>query len=337
MKLINNQDKEIHFGSIFKLIFVCLWLINTTASAQEFKPHPLLSPMWQADVEYFAPSKIADSLKNGFIGTSFQFRVPLYIGKDWLSAQGGKPFIAVFTQAGTSIRQTQGNFFDPDRNLTLSKISVTGLYANGPSSLRNLYLLQVGSSLPSESYDIKPIYFRVNGVLVWRHLYHNNRLWHSIGVTYTPINGRDMPLPVLGIGYKINNQNQFSFTFPFNMAYTHLYSRYFSLSVRLNNNGGYYYLRQDSLHQDETLIYRQRYRKLSLVARYYTSRHVVLTPEIGIVAKSTVYINDDKFKQAASVFFKLTMQVRFGKRPPASPILNFDPGDSGSDPSYLIE
>jgi hypothetical protein len=39
--------------------------------------------------------------------------VPLYIGKHWLSAVGGKAFFAALMQAGTSVRQIQASFFDP--------------------------------------------------------------------------------------------------------------------------------------------------------------------------------------------------------------------------------
>ena len=327
---------KIWINSLFVVVYLLI-ILPFSSKAQLYKPHPLLSPMWQADADYYLPSETADTLKNGFASAAFQFRVPLYIGKDWLSADGGKAFFAALMQAGTSVRQTQGSFFDPDKTLTNTRISFSGMMANGPSSLRNLYFVQLATALPSEDYAFKVNYLQFSGTAVWRHLYHNNKLWHTLGLTYTPIFGRNLLLPVAGIGYKINKENQVQFTFPFNLAYTHEFARNFNLSVRLNNNGGYYHLQNNEPNSDADVIYRQRYRKLSLVARYYTTRHVVLTPEIGLTGKSKIEIDEAVINQVTSLYFRFTMQVRFGKRPAASPILNFDPGDSGFDPGYLSE
>ncbi len=312
--------------------------INVSLFAQEYRPHPLLSSMWQADVEYLAPSQVEDTtIKNGFTGGSFNFRLPIYKGKDWLSVDGGKPYIAVLAQAGVNARQTEINYIEPSRLLTNAKISVTGLIATGASSLRNLFLVQLSTSLPTENFWFKPEFIRINGSIIWRKLYHNNRFWHTLGITYSPLSGRDYPLPVIGGGYKINKENQIQFTFPFNAAYTHKFSNKFSLSLKVNSNGSYNYLKPDTLHFHDPLIYRQRFPKFSIVGRYYTDRHVVLTPEIGLVGKGKMMLDEVKSKQAATFYFKLSLQVRFGKRPAASPILNFDPGDSGFDPNYILE
>ncbi|CAN5636263.1 hypothetical protein BH11BAC2_BH11BAC2_04650 [soil metagenome] len=327
-----RKDKSL---PAFIVMFLCIQL---QLYAQNYRPHPLLSPSWQAETEYYSPSQVNDTtLENGFIGGSLNFRIPLYTGKDWLSADGGKPFFAVLSNFGAGVRQTEINFIEPDRLLSLAKIGVTGLMAKGPSSLRNLYMLNLSVSLPTESFWFKPSYLRPHGAFVWRHLYHNNKVWHTIGVTYTPIRGRDIPLPILGAGLKIGNDDQVQFTFPYNLAYTHSFSKKFSLGAKLNSSGGYYYLKTDSIHTSEPVEYRQRFARLCMTARYYTSRFVVIAPEFGIAGKGKLQLDDQKYTQLASLYFKLSIQVRWGKRPAASPILNFDPGDSGFDPNYLVE
>jgi hypothetical protein len=300
-----------------------------------YRPHPLLSPMWQADVEYLDPTQVEDTtMENGFAGLGFTYRLPLYTGKDWLSADGGKPFYAILAQVGATARQSQIDFLEPDRLLTLGRIGVTGLMAKG---LRNLYLVNISVSMPSESFRFSPGYLRPHGALVWRKLYHNNTFWHTLGVIYTPIRGRDLPLPLVGAGVKLGNYDQLQFTFPFNLAYTHRFNRHFSLTGRIQNMGGYHYLQADSIYRDEPLLYRFRYPRLGIMGRIYTMTHVVITPEIALTGRGKLQIGENKFYQTNSLFFRLSVQVRFGKRPSAAPILNFDPGDSGFDPAYLVE
>ncbi|MFM1745504.1 MAG: hypothetical protein RLZZ630_1441 [Bacteroidota bacterium] len=319
-------------GTICIALVLCIHLAHGQGG---YKPHPLLSPMWQADVEYLDPSQVGDTtMENGFTGASFTYRLPLFTGKDWLSADGGKPFYAVLAQGSFHARQSQIDFIEPDRILTLGRVAVTGLMAKG---LRHLYLANLSLSLPSESFSFNPTRLRIHGSLIWRRLYHNNRVWHTLGVTYTPITGKDLPLPVAGVGVKLGNDDQVQFTFPFNASYTHIFSRKFSLSARLQNMGGYHLLNEDTIHSEDPLVYRFRFPRAGLVARWYTHRHVLLTPEIGLTAFNRVGLDGLKYDQTPAPYFKFSIQVRFGVRPSAAPILDFDPGDSGFDPAYLVE
>ncbi len=332
---MNSKRQDTLFLQTVALLL--LSVINT-ASGQAYKPHPLLSPMWQADAEYYVPSQVEDTtLKHGYTGGGFTFRMPIYTGKDWLSAEGGHPFYAVLAQAKLLARQTQVDYLEPDRLLTVSSFSITGLMATGPSSLRNLYLLQGTVSMPTEDFKLEMGHQSLHGALIWRHLYHNNKFWHTLGIIYSPVLGRDLILPVIGGGYKMGNDDYVQLTLPFNFAYTHLFSRKFSMSVKLNSQGGYNHIHADSTINDGSVLFRNRFSKVSLLARYYTDRNVVLVPEIGVTGKGRLAINDQKDTQLSSFYFKFSLQVRFGKRPAASPILNFDPGDSGFDPSYLVE
>jgi hypothetical protein len=320
---------------IYGLLLISLLTTMAAPSLAQYRPHPLLSSMWQTDIEYLPATQVVDtSLTNGFTGASFGMRIPLYLGKDWLDANGGKPFYAVLLNGGASIKETRNSYLNPDRYLTVGKIGATALMAKG---LRNLYLIQANAALPTEAFNFKLNYIRVNGALVWRHLYHSNKFWHTFGIAYTPILGRDLPLPILGFGAKLSNEDQIQFTFPFNAVYTHSFTKKFSMSARISNMGGYNYLKADTTYGDEPLPYRFRYRKLTAVARYYTDRFVVLTGEAGVTGRGAIQIADQKDRQLSSFYLRFIIQVRFGARPAAAPILNFDPGDSGFDPNYQVE
>ena len=320
------------------LVYCFVFAFITNVKAQDYHPHPLLSSSLKIETEYLTPSQVQDtSLKYSFGGSAFTFHFPLYTGKDWLSADGGKSFFAVLGDVGSTVREMNWDYLHPHRWLTTPSVGATALLATGPSGLRNLYLVQLTTSMPSESFTFNLSYFKIHGAFIWRRLYHNNRFWHTLGVVYSPLQGKDLPLPVIGGGYKINNENQIQLTLPFNVIYTHKFSKQFSMSLKLHSMGYYNYLHADSIHNEQPLIFRDHFRKLSITCRYITDRYVVLTPEIGIAGKSTLQLNEWKTKQLAAIYFKLSLQIRFGKRPPASPILNFDPGDSGFDPSYLVE
>ena len=71
--------------------------------------------------------------------------------------------------------------------------------------------------------------------------------------------------------------------------------------------------------------------------RYYTDRFVVFTMEGGVTSTGDLKVNDIPYQQRSSIYLKVGFQIRFGKRPPAAPILNFDPGESGYDPNYIVE
>ena len=310
--------------------------ISSPLNAQGYyRPHPFLSPMWQIEGEYLPASQIKDStVSNGFTGANFAMRVPIWKKKDWLDASGGKPFVAVLSHFGVSARQTQIDFFEPNQNLTVSKFGVSGVMAKG---LRNLYLMQGFVSMPTSNFSIQLNHIRFHATGLWRHLYHNNRWWHTLGLTYSPIFGKDYILPIAGAGVQLSNENQLQFTFPFNLTYTHLFTKKLSVSLKVNNFGGYNFFKTDSLNNNEWSIYRFNYKRGSVMLRYYTDRFVVFTLEGGITTTANLEVNDLKFYQIPSAYLKVGFQIRFGERPPAAPILNFDPGESGFDPNYIVE
>jgi hypothetical protein len=291
--------------------------------------------MWQIEGDYLPATQINDTtLSNGYTGTNFSMRIPIWKKKDWLDATGGKPFIALLSHYGLSARRTQINFFQPNQNLTVSKFGVSGVMAKG---LRNLYLVQGFVSMPTTNFSLQLNHMRYHGSVLWRHLYHNNRWWHTLGVTYSPVFGKDLLLPIVGAGIQLSNENQLQFTFPFNVTYTHLFTKKLSVSLKANNFGGYNFFKSDSVDNNNWSIYRFNYKRGSVMLRYYTDRFVVFTMEGGVTSTGDLKVNDIPYQQRSSIYLKVGFQIRFGKRPPAAPILNFDPGESGYDPNYIVE
>lgn len=250
-----HKNNFIPFKLIGFPLLIILTFISSYLNAQGYyRPHPFLSPMWQIEGDYLPASQIKDStVSNGYTGANFAMRIPIWKKKDWLDASGGKPFVAVLSHFGVSARQTQIDFFEPNQNLTVSKFGVSGVMAKG---LRNLYLMQGFVSMPTTDFSMQLNHIRFHATGLWRHLYHNNRWWHTLGVTYSPIFGKDYILPIAGAGVQLSNENQLQFTFPFNITYTHLFTKKLSVSLKVNNFGGYNFFKSDSLNNNEWSIYR---------------------------------------------------------------------------------
>ena len=322
-------------ATCFLLLIIQTFISFTSRAQGYYRPHPFLSSMWQIDGEFLPATQIGDStVSNGFTGGNFSMRVPIWKKKDWLDASGGKPFIAVLTHFGVSARQTQIDFFQPNQLFTTPKFGVSGVMAKG---LRNLYLMQGFLSMPTSDFSVQINHLRYHGTALWRHLYHNNKWWHTLGLTYSPVFGKDYVLPIVGAGVQLSNENQLQFTFPFNVTYTHMFTRKFSLSFKINNSGGYNFFTSDSINNNDWSIYRYNYKRGSILIRYYTDRFVVFTLEGGATSWADLNINDQAYQQHPSFYVRMGFQIRFGSRPPVAPILNFDPGESGFDPNYIVE
>jgi hypothetical protein len=333
---MNYKNNFILLKAVSFSMLLLITFISTSTNAQEYyRPHPFLSPMWQIEGEYLPASQIKDStVSNGYTGANFALRVPVWKKKDWLDASGGKPFIAILTHYGLNARRSQIDFFEPNQNFTVSKFGVSGVMAKG---LRNLYLMQGFVSMPTSDFSIQLNHIRFHATGLWRHLYHNNRWWHTLGITYSPIFGKDYILPIAGAGVQLSNENQLQFTFPFNVTYTHMFTKKLSVSLKANNFGGYNFFKSDSLNNSDWSIYRFNYKRGSIMLRYYTDRFVVFAMEGGVTSTANLQVNEVKYYQVPSLYVKVGFQIRFGARPPAAPILNFDPGESGFDPNYIVE
>lgn len=315
-------------------LFFLLFVIHTSVLGQAYKLHPLLSPLLQTSAEYLAPSEVREEgREHGFTRYDCQLHFPLYIGKDWLRAEGETPLFAVLAGAGASLLVSQGQYLDPDRALTKPVAGITALAAYGK---RNLYLLQAGCNLPTEKFNVEPLYLRYSGTVMWRHL-HRNGWWHSLGITYTPVYGNEKILPLLGIGKSLGRNDQLQACFPYSLSYSHRFNESLVIQAQLIQEGFHYLLNPAPSGAEDYPIYRQWQSRIGLTMRWYSYRHLILLPEIGIALPSNLKTDDIRSEQISTAYARVTLQYRFGNRPAAAPILDFDPGLNAFTPNYIGE
>lgn len=319
-------------------LLICYLLFKPMQiAAQSFPgPQPLLSPSIHAGILHHVATQVGDStVKYGFDEASFGFKFPLYTGKDWLDATNGKPFFAVLFNSQGSVKQTSGDFFFKNKQLLRADAGAAALLAVG---LRNLYLVSFKTLLMEVIAAIQPTRLRYSGNAFWRHR-KNDQFNFTLGLSYSYVYGRNIFLPILGIGYHFTKEDVVNVVLPFNIHYTHLFDRRFSLSVFLKPNGGAYYLQHqlnDSVMITDVL-FRQRNFQIGTSLTYKSFTHIVLIPEIGIAGKTHLTLDDYTSTTQPSVYVKLGIRYRFGKRATAAPILNFDPGNFGIEENNYLE
>lgn len=320
------------------LLLCCLPALSAlTSKAQSFPgPQPLLSPSLNANVTHRVATQVGDStVKYGFDEASFGFKFPIYTGKDWLSADGNIPFFAVLFNSQGLVKQTTGDLFFKNKQLLRADAGATALLAVG---LRNLYMVSFKTLLMEDLEAINPARLRYNGNIFWRHR-SNDQFNYTLGASYSYVYGRNVLLPIIGLGYHFTKEDAVNVVLPFNIHYTHKFDRRISLSVFLKPNGGAYYLQyhlNDSVKIPDVL-FRQRSFQLGISLRYKSYSHIVLIPEIGIAGKTHLSLDNYKTTTQPSVYVKLGLRYRFGKRATAAPILNFDPGDFGIEQNDYLE
>lgn len=319
------------------LLLLCSMLLQLSASAQSYPgPQPLLSPSINASILHHVATQVGDStVKYGFDEASFGFKFPIYTGKDWLDASKGKPLFAVLFNADGMVKQTSGDLFFKNKQLLRVGAGATALLAFG---LRNLYFVNVKTLLMEDLETIHPSRLRYSGNAFWRHR-SNDQFNYTLGISYSYVYGRSVVLPVLGFGYHFTKEDVVNVVLPFNIHYTHLFDRRFSLSVFLKPNGGSYYIQQqlnDSVKIADVL-FRQRNTQVGISLNYKSYSHFVLIPEIGIAGKTHLSFDGVKTTTQPSVYIKLGIRYRFGRRATAAPILNFDPGDFGIEENDYLE
>lgn len=316
----------------FQLLLISvLMLLCSKATAQSYPgPQPLLSPSVNAGVLHRVATQVGDStVKYGFDEASFGFKFPLYTGKDWLSADGNKPFFAVLFNTQGAVKQTSGDFFFKNKQLLRANAGASALLAVG---LRNLYMASFQTGLTEDLEAINTSRLRYSGNAFWRHR-SNDQFNYTLGLSYSYVYGRNFFLPILGVGYHFTKEDLVNVVLPFNIHYTHTFSRRLALSVFVKPEGGSYYVNypvNDSLKIVDVL-FRQRSFQLGTSLRYSAYSHVILIPEIGIAGKTRISLDDFKTTAQPALYFKLSFRYRFGERATAAPILNFDPGTFGME------
>lgn len=291
-------------------------------------PQPLLSPSIYSSIVHHVATQVNDSsVKYGFNEASFGIKFPLYIGKDWLSAGGNIPFCAVLFNAQSAVKQTNGKFFYNTKQLLKSQVGVTALRASG---LKNLYMISFQTRIMEDLDDIRLTRLKFSGNAFWRHR-NNDQFNYTLGLSYSHVYGRNIFLPIIGLGYHFTKEDVVNLVLPFNVYYTHNFGRRVSVSAFIKPQGGSCYLQYDMSDSIKIadVLFRERSFQGGVSVRYSTYRQLILIPEIGITSKTRLALNNYKTSSQPSVYAKLSVRYRFGKRATAAPILNFDPGDMG--------
>ncbi len=319
-------------------LLICYLLFKSMSSAAQSYPgpQPLLSPSINASVMHPVATQVGDStVKYGFDDGSIGIKFPLFVGKDWMSAGGNKPLFAVLFNAQASVKQTNGDLFYKNKQLLCANAGATAMLAVG---LRNLYFVSVQPLLMEDIESIKPTRIRYSGNALWRHRSHD-QFNYTLGFSYSYVYGRARFLPVLGFGYHFTREDVVNVTLPFNIYYTHQFSKQLSLSLFIKPNGGSYYTEQqlnDSVKITDVLFGQTNFQLgTSLIYKSYSN--LILIPEIGFAGKTHLSFDDYKTTTQPSVYVKLGIRYRFGKRATAAPILSFDPGDFGIERNDYLE
>ena len=176
-------------------LFLLCFGYTLMTNAQTYPgPQPLLSPSINGSIMHQVATQVGDStVKFGFDEASFGFKFPLYTGKDWISADGNKPFFAVLFNSQGSVKQTSGDFFFKNKQLLHADAGASALLAVG---LRNLYMVSFKTGLREDLDAINLTRLRFSGNAFWRHR-SNDQFNYTLGLSYSYIYGRNIFLPIL--------------------------------------------------------------------------------------------------------------------------------------------
>jgi hypothetical protein len=234
--------------------------------------------------------------------------------------------IGVTVQGAASYLQPTGDFIPDSLEMLRLRLGGSFIYSKG---LRNLYMLSA-QAVNARSYDsfflLSGTY--VNGSLFWRHR-NNDQFSYTLGVMYSSMFGRNRFLPLIGISWRPLKEDLLTVMLPAYIQYMHLFSRRFYAGVALRPFGGIYNM--DLPVNDSTVIknikFHHREWQLALKLKLKISYQLSFEPEFGISGKTRVQIDDSKHDVSSSVFAKVMLRYKFGRRAHVAPILDFDPAD----------
>ena len=316
-----------------KLKYIRLWLIVVftfclqVIYAQVWPgPHPLLSSSVRLNLEEHIPGQVDTfETKFGYAKTEVVYSLPIYRGKDWLTATGNTPLIGFTIQSAASLLQPQGGFLSNDNRLLRARLGGNFIYSRG---LRNLYMANAQGVL---SNDIKSISFSgiyINGTALWRHRQNDQFGW-TLGLTYSSVYGNNKLLPIVGISFHPTKEDLITFLLPFNIQYKHSFNRSMALSITLRPNGGFYNLnyKVNDSTTIKNIIFRHHSKTLSASILYKLSYQFSIDPEVGLESKTRLSLNENKYHSTSTLFARITLRYKFGQRAHVAPILDFDPTD----------
>jgi hypothetical protein len=289
-------------------------------------PHPLLSSWYKINAGYHAPSQV-DTFENkfGYYRGEGAFNIPLYRGKDWLTATGNTPLIGVTLQGAASYMQPQGDFLNNDMQLLRFRLGGNFIYSKG---LRNLFMVNVQGvdAHSSRDFNFSDIY--INGSGFWRHR-KNDQLSYTLGLCYSSMFGDNRLLPLLGVSYRPLKEDLITLMFPAYFQYTHFFSKRTAAGFAVRPFSGLYNI--SYLINDTALISDQKFthREWQIAARLKVkiSYQLSIEPEAGYASGVKLSIAENDFKSSASLYAAVMIRYKFGERAHVAPILDFDPAD----------
>ena len=290
-------------------------------------PHPLLSSRIKANIESHIASQV-DTLatKFGYEKAELEFGIPLYRGKDWLTATGNTPLIGITLQGAGAIMKPEGGFLDSDK-LLRARLGSNFIYAKGT---RNLFMANIQGIVADElnSFSLDGLY--INGSAFWRHRQNDQFGW-TLGLTYTSVYAYNKLLPVIGFSYRPTKEDLISILLPITIQYTHFFNRATALSATIKPNGGFYNMNNEDndtilmLYKNST--FRHRNFLFSINLNHKFSYQFSIQPEIGLENNTELFVDDFKFQASSSVYVRIAFRYKFGRRANIAPILDFDPAD----------
>jgi hypothetical protein len=310
-----------------KALITLFSFIYMAASGQVWPgPHPLLSPWIKINAEDRIASQV-DTFENkfGYYRGEGTINIPVYRGKDWLTATGNTPLIGVTLQAAASLMQPQGDFLPDTLQLLRARGGVNFIYSKG---LRNLFTLNVQgvAAHEVESFSLGGAY--INGSAFWRHRF-NDQFSTTLGLAYTSVFARNRLLPLAGITWRPLKEDLFIILFPAYLQYTHFFGRSTALSVSARPFGGIYTMDfpvNDSIRLED-VTFRHREFQVALKLRVKISYQLSVEPEGGFSGPVHLEIADQEYKTSSSAFIRMMIRYKFGQRANVAPILDFDPAD----------
>jgi hypothetical protein len=289
-------------------------------------PHPLLSP-W---IKLCAEDKVASQVdtledKFGFYRGEASFSIPLYRGKDWLTATGNTPLLGVTLQGAASYLQPAGNFLPDSLQLLRLRLGGNFIYSKG---LRNLFMFNMQGVNAGEASSISLKGTYINGSAFWRHR-NNDQFSYTLGLAYSSVFGKNHLLPLLGVSWRPLKEDLITIMLPAYIQYTHFFSRRFAAGVSLRPFGGMYTIGYPV--NDSTVVENVKFRhhefQLAVKLKLKLSYQLSVEPDLGFSSRTQLMLNDAKFKTSPSVLARVMIRYKFGKRANVAPILDFDPAD----------
>ena len=116
----------------FFLIILVIFKMHPVSAQLWPGPHPLFSPNYKLSIDGNIASQVDTfERKFGYEKVEAGFSIPLFTGKDWLTATGNTPLIGITLQGKGSVLQPEGGFLNSDQRLARVRLGSNFIYSSG--------------------------------------------------------------------------------------------------------------------------------------------------------------------------------------------------------------